>query len=64
MPVNPPLKPGQRGMRWGVWLGIWLGVVVFAPARWLALGVDAASQGRVQLRDAQGTLWRGHAQWV
>lgn len=58
------LKPGHRGMRWGVVLGVLLGLLVFAPARWLADGVNAASRGRVQLRDAQGTVWRGHAQWV
>jgi len=58
------LQPGQRGMRWGMVLGVLLGLLLFAPARWLADAVDAVSRGRVQLRDAQGTLWRGNAQWV
>ena len=39
-------------------------VLVHAPAQWLASGVNAASRGHVQLRDAQGTVWRGSAQWV
>jgi general secretion pathway protein N len=64
MPHPDTLKLGQRGMRWGVGVGLCLGVLLFAPARWLADGVETASRGRVQLRDAQGTVWRGHAQWV
>jgi len=61
-PDSPQLD--TSGMRWGVGLGVLAGLLAFAPARWLADGVDAASRGRVQLRDAQGTVWRGNAQWV
>lgn len=42
-------------------LGAGVGSVVFAPARWWAVVVDHATQGRVQLAHAHGTLWRGHA---
>lgn len=41
-----------------------LGCLVFAPARWLVPLVEHASQGRVQLRNAQGTLWQGQGDLV
>ena len=53
-----------RFSTWGMALGLLLAVVLHAPAQWLASGVNAASRGHVQLRDAQGTVWQGHAQWV
>jgi general secretion pathway protein N len=49
---------------WGMVTGLLLALVLHAPAQWLATGVNAASRGHVQLRDAQGTVWRGNAQWV
>jgi general secretion pathway protein N len=48
----------------GVVVGLLFTVVVFAPARWLAWGVQAASASRVQLHQAQGTVWQGSAQLV
>jgi general secretion pathway protein N len=53
-----------RFSTWGMALGLLLAGVLHAPAQWLATGVNAASRGHVQLRDAQGTVWRGNAQWV
>jgi general secretion pathway protein N len=53
-----------RFSTWGMALGLLLAGVLHAPAQWLASGVNAASRGHVQLRDAQGTVWQGHAQWV
>jgi len=53
--------------RWaamGAVLGMLVAVVLFAPAQWLASGVALATQGRVQLRAAQGTVWTGSAQLV
>jgi general secretion pathway protein N len=41
-----------------------LALVLYAPARWLAVTVTWASQGHVALEDAQGTVWSGSAQWV
>ncbi len=43
-------------------VGAALTVLLMAPARWLAQGVDAATQGRLQLLNARGTVWQGHAQ--
>ena len=43
-------------------LGAVLSVVLFAPAAWLARAMDVASDGRVVLADAQGSVWRGSAQ--
>jgi len=53
-----------RFSTWGMALGLLLAVVLHAPAQWLASAVHAASRGHVQLRDAQGTVWQGDAQWV
>lgn len=53
--------------RWG-WVGAAFGllvaVVVFAPARWLAAAVNSATEQRLLLADARGTVWRGSAQLV
>jgi general secretion pathway protein N len=49
-------------MRWaltGLMGGVLLALLAFAPARWLAAGLASASAGRVQLAEAQGTVWRG-----
>jgi general secretion pathway protein N len=46
----------------GLAAGVLCAVVVFAPARWLANAVERATEGRVLLRDARGTLWNGSAQ--
>ena len=44
---------------WG--LGLLLSAVFYAPANWVAAGVAHASQGKVQLADAQGRVWQGSA---
>ncbi len=57
--------PPQRGIRRWAWTGaltgVLIGVSVFAPATWLAEAVQSATQGRLQLAQAQGTLWDGSA---
>ncbi|WP_225783782.1 type II secretion system protein N [Xenophilus sp. Marseille-Q4582] len=74
-PRRTPL-PGRRAARggaeaparapWG-WalggavLGILLATLLWAPARWLAAGLQQASGGRVQLINARGTVWQGTA---
>lgn len=55
---------GSRRRRWavgGALLGSTLALLSQWPAAWLAQGVQQASQGRVQLAEAQGTLWQGSA---
>ena len=50
--------------RWaltGALLGALGAAVVFAPARWVAWALMQASQGRVVLGQAQGTVWSGQA---
>lgn len=37
-------------------------LLVFAPAHWLAQGIERASQGQLQLLQARGTVWDGSAQ--
>jgi len=48
----------------GMLVGTLSGLVWQAPASWLAGGIRALSQERVQLRQPQGTVWHGSAQWV
>ena len=45
-------------------LGLCLGTLLFAPATWLAQGVAGASQGRLLMPNARGTLWNGQADLV
>jgi general secretion pathway protein N len=50
--------------RWaaaGILLGALVALVIYAPARWLASAIASASQGRVLLADASGSLWNGSA---
>lgn len=42
-------------------LGALVALLAFAPAAWLAGWLGAASDGRLQLADASGTVWRGSA---
>ncbi|HEX6016717.1 MAG TPA: type II secretion system protein N [Burkholderiaceae bacterium] len=53
--------------RWAVWgavLGTLAGVVAFAPASWLAGAVARATDQRLLLADAKGSVWSGDAQLV
>ena len=58
----------MRGaLRWGLvgaLLGALLALVVYAPAAWLAAGVQDATAGRLLLADARGTVWTGSAVMV
>ena len=45
----------------GLAFGVLISLVLFAPARWLAAGLQAASSGRVVLDDPSGTVWNGSA---
>jgi general secretion pathway protein N len=54
----------SAGLRWAIAGGIvgsLLGLVLFAPAAWLARAVASASDDRVLLTDARGTVWNGDA---
>lgn len=59
--------PPRRETPWswaalGALAGLLLALVLFAPARWLAAGVQRATGGQVVLGDARGTVWSGSAQ--
>ena len=50
--------------RWaiaGVIVGALVGLFAFAPAAWLAQAVASATDGRLILADARGTIWSGSA---
>src|SRR5450830_251505 len=48
----------------GAVIGLLLAVLINAPVRWLTTALQIASQGRVLLADARGTVWQGSAQVV
>ncbi|MCH7343264.1 type II secretion system protein N [Pelomonas sp. CA6] len=53
--------------RWalaGAALGLLGALVAFAPARWLAAGLAQATQQRLLLAEARGSIWSGSAQLV
>ncbi|MDO9133659.1 MAG: type II secretion system protein N [Hydrogenophaga sp.] len=45
----------------GAVLGLLAALLVFAPARWLANSINAATNDQLQLVNARGTVWRGRA---
>ncbi len=58
-------RPAGAAWRWagaGALFGLLLALLVFAPAHWLATGVERATGGRVLLLDPRGTVWNGSAQ--
>ncbi len=59
---DPIAAPPWRWAAGGAALGLLLALLLFAPARWLATGLDAVSGGRVHLLNARGTVWTGSAQ--
>ncbi len=67
--MSPGQRPSDRPRAWpwavaGGLLGGLGALVVLAPADGLAQALVAASQGRVQLRAASGSVWSGSAQLV
>lgn len=45
----------------GLACGLLIGVILFAPARWLGQAVEALTDGRVLLHQAEGTVWDGRS---
>lgn len=68
-PGAAPAAVAGRAQRLGRWwplalallLGLGLGLLAYAPARWLAAGLSHATDGRLQLPNASGTVWSGRA---
>ncbi|GAA6143294.1 type II secretion system protein N [Hydrogenophaga sp. 5NK40-0174] len=56
-------SPSRLAWLFGI-AGVVIGTVMFAPASWLAAAVMSATQNKVQLVNARGTIWRGHADLV
>ena len=54
-------KAGRRWGWWGVGVGAFVGVVAYAPAAWLAQGVQWLTEGRLLMAESRGTVWRGDA---
>jgi general secretion pathway protein N len=61
----PQLQPKLRTWAWlGGLFGLSAALIVFAPASWLAAGIEAVSAGKVLLQEPRGTVWAGSAQLV
>lgn len=54
-------RAGRRWAAWGAALGVAIGVVAQAPAQWLADGLRQATDARLLLAEARGSLWNGSA---
>jgi general secretion pathway protein N len=57
-------KSRSAGVRWGIFgavVGTIAALVVFAPAAWLANAVAGATNQRLLLTEARGTVWSGSA---
>lgn len=64
MAARASIVPGRSPWPWaaaGAVLGLLLSLLLFIPASWLAARVAAASDGRIVLSDARGSLWNGSA---
>jgi general secretion pathway protein N len=64
--LGKPQVDGLRRPAWrwaiaGALLGGLMAAATQTPASWLAQGVDQATAGRLQLVDANGTVWQGSA---
>ena len=59
------MSPTRTPWTWalsGAALGLLLALLLFAPARWLSLPLQAATGGQLLLGDARGTLWNGSSE--
>jgi general secretion pathway protein N len=68
MVARPQRRPARTApWAWavaGALVGIVVALIAFAPARWLAAGVERATQGQVVLAEVRGTVWGGSARLV
>lgn len=64
MTRHAPFTASASPWHWallGAGIGLVLATLAWAPARWLASAVADTTQGRLQLRQAHGTVWSGNA---
>jgi general secretion pathway protein N len=67
LPSRLHLSAARSAWRWavaGILLGGLLSLALNLPAAWLSSAVSRATQGRLLLLEAQGSLWDGSAQLV
>lgn len=63
--TSQPTQPRIWPMAWlGAVFGFTLGAVAYAPASWLATGLESGSGGYVRLLNPTGTIWQGSAALV
>jgi len=61
-PLAPSSSPPWGWAAGGALAGLAVAVLLFAPARWLAVAVQQASSGHLLLAQPRGTVWNGSAQ--
>jgi general secretion pathway protein N len=59
--TRPAAHAPWRAATLAALFGLLLALLLFAPARWLAMALDAGSGGRAQLVNPRGTVWAGQA---
>ena len=64
---TPSLAHRPSGWAWA-WSGIFIGglasLLMHWPAQWLGTSLSQATQGQVQLQEAQGSVWQGSGKLV
>ncbi|MFM8919450.1 MAG: hypothetical protein ACKOEU_05435 [Limnohabitans sp.] len=64
---TPSLAHRPSGWAWA-WSGLFIGalasLLMHWPAQWLGTNLSRATQGQVQLQEAQGSVWQGSAKLV
>jgi len=64
---TPSLAHRPSGWAWA-WSGLFIGalasLLMHWPAQWLGTSLSRATQGQVQLQEAQGSVWQGSAKLV
>jgi general secretion pathway protein N len=59
--LAPPVRNPWPWAAAGIALGVVAAILLFLPATWLAARIEVATEGRVVLADAQGSVWNGSA---
>ncbi|NDD03251.1 MAG: type II secretion system protein N, partial [Betaproteobacteria bacterium] len=58
-------RPSGWAWAWsGIFIGALTSLLMHWPAQWLGTSLSQATQGQVQLQEAQGSVWQGSGKLV